>query len=197
MKILAFSDLHGDTAAASRLIKASAEADLVIIAGDFCNYHKDVAASVALFAEIACTIVAVPGNHETIDELTGAATDNMTVLHGQSCNVGGLSLFGIGYGIPTTPFGDWSCDLSEADATRMLANCRQVDILISHSPPKGVADTTSSGTSVGSTALRTASERLKPQLMLCGHIHEAWGQMGQIGETNIHNLGPTANWFEV
>lgn len=197
MKILSFSDLHSDIAATTRLIKASAEADLVIVAGDFCNYHKDLVASVAPLAEIPCPILAVPGNHETVDELTAAATDNMTILHGQTRAVGNLSFFGIGYGVPTTPFGDWSCDLTEAEATEMLEDCHQVDILISHSPPKGIADTTSTGVSVGSTAVRAAAERLKPQLLLCGHIHEAWGQTGLIDHTRVHNLGPTANWFEV
>lgn len=197
MKILAFSDLHSDAAATAKLVKASAEADLVIAAGDFCNYHNDLAASVALLAEIPCPILAVPGNHETVDELTAAATPNMTVLHGQTRAVGNLSFFGIGYGVPTTPFGDWSCDLSEVEATEMLEDCHQVDILISHSPPKGIADTTSSGHSVGSTSVYAAAERLKPQLLLCGHIHEAWGQTGLIGDTKVVNLGPTANWFEV
>jgi Icc-related predicted phosphoesterase len=197
MKILAFSDLHSDAAATALLINASAEADIVIAAGDFCNYHKDLAASVAPLGEIPCPILAVPGNHEKVDELTAAAPPNMTVLHGQTRAVGNLSFFGIGYGIPVTPFGDWSCDLSEAKATEMLEDCHQVDILISHSPPKGVADVTSRGESVGSTSVSAATERLKPKLLLCGHIHEAWGQTGLIDETSVHNLGPTINWFEV
>ena len=197
MKILACSDLHSDAALTAKLIAASAEADLVIIAGDFCNYHKDLAASVAPLAEIPCPILAVPGNHETVDELTAVAPRNMTVLHGQSHAIGNVQFFGIGYGIPTTPFGDWSADLSEAEATDMLENCHQVDILISHSPPKGIADTTSQGVNVGSTAVRAATERLKPQLLLCGHIHEAWGQTGVIGDTHVQNLGPRANWYEV
>ncbi|WGI22737.1 metallophosphoesterase [Amylibacter sp. IMCC11727] len=197
MKILAFSDLHSDMAATTQLVKASAEADLVIIAGDFCNYHKDLAASVAPLADIPCPVLAVPGNHETIDELTAAAPKNITILHGQSHAIGSLTFFGIGYGVPVTPFGDWSCDLSESEATEMLENCHQVDVLISHSPPKGIADTTSGGISVGSTAVRAATERLKPKLLLCGHIHEAWGQTGKIEDTHVQNLGPNANWFEV
>ncbi len=197
MKILAFSDLHGDKDAAAMLVKASAEADLVIAAGDFCNYHNGLAEAVALLTQIPCPILAVPGNHETVDELTAVAPPQMTVLHGQTRAVGKLSFFGIGYGIPVTPFGDWSKDLSEAEATDVLENCHQVDILISHSPPKGVADVTSQGQSVGSSAVRAATERLKPKLLLCGHIHEAWGQTGLIEDTSVHNLGPTVNWFEV
>jgi Icc-related predicted phosphoesterase len=197
MKILAFSDLHGNADAAAIIVHASAEADLVVAAGDFCTCHHGLSEAVTLLRDIPCPILAVPGNHEKVDELTAAAPPNMTVLHGQARAVGNLSFFGIGYGIPVTPFGDWSCDLSEAKATEMLEDCHQVDILISHSPPKGVADVTSRGESVGSTAVRAATERLKPKLLLCGHIHEAWGQTGLIDETSVHNLGPTINWFEV
>lgn len=197
MKILAFSDLHGSTKAAAAITAASAEADLVIAAGDFCTFHKGLPEAVALLSEIPCPILAVPGNHETVDALTAVAPPQMIVLHGQSHEIGKLTFFGIGYGVPVTPFTDWSQDLTEPQATDILDNCHQVDILISHSPPKGVADVTSSGDSVGSTALRSATERLKPKLLLCGHIHEAWGQTGRIDDTSVHNLGPTLNWFEI
>src|SRR6056297_101219 len=88
-------------------------------------------------------------------------------------------------------------DMSEADAESLLSRCKGVDILITHSPPKGVADVTSQGISVGSTAIRAAIETLQPHLALCGHIHDSWGQTGRIGETRVVNLGPTPNWFEI
>ncbi len=109
----------------------------------------------------------------------------------------GLRLFGLGYGVPVTPFGAWSCDLSEKDAAAMLATCEAADILITHSPPKGVADRTSGGHSVGSVAVRDAIERIGPQLALCGHIHDSWGQEGLIGRTRVVNLGPRGTWFEI
>ena len=74
----------------------------------------------------------------------------------------------------------------------MLARLDAVDILICHSPPKGVADRTSGGQSVGSTAIRDAVERTQPPLVLCGHIHDSWGAEGHIGASRIVNLGPRA-----
>ena len=79
----------------------------------------------------------------------------------------------------------------------MLAPCKATDILITHSPPKGIGDVTSGGLSVGSTAVRNTITRLQPQLALCGHIHESWGQSGRIGATPVHNLSPTPNWFDI
>jgi Icc-related predicted phosphoesterase len=197
MKILAFSDLHHSRSKAEALVAASADADLVIGAGDFCNMRHGLAGAMTLLAGIAAPFVVVPGNAESAEELRDAAHAGTTVLHGEATQVAGLTLFGLGYGVPVTPFGAWSCDLSEAEAAGMLDTCDAADILILHSPPKGVADRTSGGHSVGSTAIRAAIERIQPALALCGHIHDSWGQEGLIGRTRVVNLGPRPNWFEV
>jgi len=197
MKILAFSDLHHSRRRAADLVKAAAEADLVIGAGDFCNMRQGIAAAMTLLEGITAPMVVVPGNAESDAELSGAARGGTTVLHGRGTEIVGLNLFGLGYGIPPTPFGDWSCDMTETRAAELLAACTSADILILHSPPKGVADLTSTGLSVGSIAIFEAIERIQPKLAVCGHIHDSWGKTGQIGSTKIVNLGPTVNWFEL
>jgi len=197
MKILAFSDLHHSWKHAERLTEASLSADLVIGAGDFCNIRLGLDDAIALLAHIPVPMIVVPGNAESADELRKAAREGTSVLHGEGIETCGLRIFGLGYGIPVTPFGDWSCDLTESEASRMLKACEDADILITHSPPKGVADMTSDGVSVGSVAIRDAIERVQPRLALCGHIHESWGQEGFIGRTRVKNLGPGINWFEM
>lgn len=197
MRILAFSDLHLAGAQAAELVMASAGADLVIGAGDFCNMRRGLDEAMAMLAGITAPMLVVPGNAESDEELRGAAFAGTTVLHGTGTDVNGIRIFGLGYGVPRTPFGDWSCDLSETEVAALLAPCAGCDVLITHSPPKGVADRTSSGLSVGSTAIRAAVERIQPKLVLCGHVHDCWGERGFIGTTEVANLGPTANWFEV
>ena len=197
MKILAFSDLHLARTRAADIVAASAEADLVIGAGDFCNMRQGLSDAMEMLSGVQAPIVAVPGNAESAEELRDAAGSAMTVLHGDGCEIDGLKLFGLGYGVPRTPFGAWSCDLSEAFAAELLAGCEKAHVLITHSPPKGVADVTSQGTSVGSTAIRAAIERIRPRLAVCGHIHDSWGKEGRIGATRVVNLGPRVHWFEV
>lgn len=197
MRILAFSDLHHARARAKALVDAAGSAELVIGAGDFCNMRKDLEGALALLRGISAPFVVVPGNAESVSELEAAAPANMQVLHGRAAEVDGCRIFGLGYGVPVTPFGAWSCDLDEAQAASMLAACSEADLLVTHSPPKGVADVTSTGQSVGSTAIRDAIARIQPGLALCGHIHDSWGTDGRIGRTRIVNLGPTVNWFEV
>ena len=197
MKVLAFSDLHLSRGRAAALVEASREADLVIGAGDFCNMREGLSDAMALLEGLQGPCVVVPGNCESADELRAAATPGMTVLHGEATEIAGLQLFGLGYGVPVTPFGAWSCDLTEEAAGEMLAGCEAADIMVFHSPPKGIADVTAMGQSVGSTAIHDAIVRVQPQLAVCGHIHDAWGERGQIGRTEVVNLGPSVNWFEI
>ncbi|WP_420327790.1 metallophosphoesterase family protein [Mameliella sp.] len=197
MWILAFSDLHLSRRHARALVEASGEADLVIGAGDFCHVREGLEHAMALLEGLRAPMVAVPGNCETAEELRAAALPGTTVLHGEGGEVEGLRLFGLGGGIPVTPFGDWSFDLTEVEAAVLLDRCSEADLLITHSPPKGIADVTSRGVSVGSTAIRDAIDRLQPALAVCGHVHDCWGQEGRIGNSRVVNLGPSPVWFNL
>lgn len=194
-RVLAFSDLHAARQATAVIVAAAAEADLVIGAGDFCNMRMGLAEAMAALSPIADKAVYVPGNAESADELR--AETKARVLHGEAATIEGIRLFGLGYAVPVTPFGDWSCDLDEAAAADLLAAMGKVEVLVCHAPPKGVADRTSSGLSVGSTAIRAAIERAQPRLALCGHIHDSWGLRGTIGATEVVNLGPRPVWFDL
>ncbi|RME14732.1 MAG: serine/threonine protein phosphatase [Alphaproteobacteria bacterium] len=197
MKILAFSDLHAARSRAEALVAASAGADLVIGAGDFCNLRQGLPEALAPLTEITAPLVMVAGNNESANELRDAAPPRAHVLHGEAVEISGIRIFGIGGGIPVTPFGSWSWDLTEQQAEALLAGAEGAEVIVSHSPPKGVADRTSTGQSVGSSALRAAIERFRPRLVLCGHVHDCWGQDGMIGRTRVRNLGPTVNWLEI
>ncbi|WP_281972586.1 metallophosphoesterase family protein [Ruegeria faecimaris] len=197
MRILAFSDLHMARSRAVELVAASAEANLVIGAGDFCNMRQGLDQAMEMLAGILAPLVLTPGNAESVQELTAAVPEGVHVLHGTGMTVDGVRLFGLGYGVPVTPFGGWSCDLTEAEAAELLDRCDAADILITHSPPKGHGDVTSMGGAVGSVAVRDAIERVQPQLSLHGHIHDSWGYRGAIGRTQVANLGPRPNWFEL
>ena len=194
-RILAYSDMHLSRHCAAEIRAQAKDADLIIGAGDFCNGRNGLDEAMELLWMLEDSSVYVPGNAESADELRAATS--ATVLHGEAVERAGVTIFGLGYAVPITPFGSWSCDLTEDEAEVLLAGMKTVDILISHSPPKGIADRTSSGLSIGSTAVRAAIERVQPRLCLCGHIHDSWGSSGFIGATAVHNLGPTANWFEV
>jgi Icc-related predicted phosphoesterase len=142
--------------------------------------------------------VLVPGNNESYDELVAACANWQSgrVLHGTGVEIDGMPFFGIGGGIPVTPFGSWSYDFSEAEAEHLLRSCPAGTVLVSHSPPKGAVDVTGSGQSLGSSTVRDAVIRLKPRLVVCGHIHASGGKRTQIGDTTIINAGPGGMLFD-
>lgn len=50
-----------------------------------------------------------------------------------------------------------------------------VDVVMTHSPPRGILDYTDSRSRAGILTLFEAVARAKPQVHCFGHIHEAWG----------------------
>lgn len=196
MKVLAFSDLHLDDHAADVLLEEAGEADLILGAGDFAVRRTGLAPFMARLAPLAGRAIYVPGNNESEAELRAATS--ATVLHGQVVERNGLRIAGIGAAIPPLPPGlPWdSFDLSEEQAEVMLGDIEGCDVLVSHSPPEGVADGHAQLGSLGSRAVRAAVDRLQPQLLICGHIHDSWGVEGTIGRTRVVNLGPGPNWFQ-
>ena len=198
MKLLAFSDLHRDLGQAAKLVAMSAEADVVIGAGDFASVHEGLEETLGALAAIEKPTVLVPGNNETEDALREAASDwsAATVLHGGGMAIDGIEFYGLGAGIPVTPW-DWSFDLDDEAAAAMLAGCPDGAVLVLHSPPKGHCDTAGNGEGFGSPALIAAIEQKRPRLAVCGHIHESWGCESEIGSTPVRNLGPKGTWLEL
>jgi Icc-related predicted phosphoesterase len=198
VRLLAFSDLHRDLGQAERLVEMAAEADAVIGAGDFASIHEGLEETIGALDAIGKPTVLVPGNNETADALRAAAAgwEAATVLHGEGTAIDGVEFFGLGAGIPTTPW-DWSFDLDDAAAAAMLEPCPEGVVLVLHSPPLGHCDSAGAGTHFGSEALLRAIEEKRPRLAVCGHIHESWGCESQVGPTPIRNLGPTGTWLEV
>ncbi len=197
MKILAFSDLHRDLDQAATLVEMSAEADVVIGAGDFASVHEGLGETIDALASIETPTILVPGNNETEEALREAASawEAATVLHGETATIDGTDFFGLGAGIPVTPW-DWSFDLDDGAATAMLGDCPEGAVLVLHSPPQGHCDTNGGGDHFGSRSLLEGIEEKRPRLAVCGHIHESWGCESRIGETPVHNLGPSGTWLE-
>jgi uncharacterized protein len=198
VRLLAFSDLHCDLDQGKQLVEMAADADVVIGAGDFASMHEGLPETICTLAAIETPTVLVPGNNETVDALRAAVDgwDAATVLHGEGTTIDGTEFFGLGAGIPVTPW-DWSFDLDDEAAAEMLSPCPEGAVLVLHSPPKDHCDSAGAGGNFGSPALLRAIEEKQPRLAVCGHIHESWGCESQVGPTPVHNLGPKGTWIEV
>lgn len=197
MKFLLFSDLHTDRSAARSIVQRAQEVDVLVGAGDFANMRHGLNDCLSILRLVDKPTVLVAGNNETTDELRQACEgwSSAYVLHGTGVAIEGVAFFGIGGGIPITPFGAWSYDFSEEQARELLEDCPRNCVLVSHSPPKGAVDSSSSRRNLGSEAVRETIERVQPVLVVCGHIHASAGQTGMIGATPVINAGSVGMIF--
>lgn len=199
MKILAFSDLHRDQTAAQMIVDASSVADVVIGAGDFATRREGALDTLSILKNCAAPVILVHGNHDDPDEISQFCLgwENGHYLHGSSVVIEGQSFFGLGGEIPSRNSNSWNASETEKEATSHLKLCSDSAVFITHTPPLGVADLQKTGEHEGSAAIHEAVSSHQPILLLCGHIHHAWGTTGSVGSTRVHNLGPTVNWYEI
>ena len=196
MRILAFSDLHCDHAAATEIVNKSTDADLVIGAGDFGIRGERTIELFDILKAIAVPLVIVPGNHDRPRELASycATQNNMHCLHGGALEINGITIFGLGGEVPSRSDAEWNETLTEEDAAKLLQNADHYDVLLTHTPPYGYCDLQRDGSHEGSEAIASAIKRHGPSLCLCGHIHHSWGRIEQFENTTVHNLGPQVSW---
>ncbi len=195
MRLLAFSDVHRDLRQAGRLADRARDADVVVAAGDFASVHRGLQELIDMLAVIETPTVLVPGNNETEAALRDACRGwrAARVLHGEGTEIDGVSFFGLGGGVPVTPW-PWSFDLTEEEAAERLAACPRGGVLVVHSPPKGHVD---GARHLGSEAVLRTIEEKQPQVVVCGHIHEAAGEEARVGSSRVLNAGPKGTILEL
>ena len=116
--------------------------------------------------------------------------EGITVLDGQTCEIGGR-LFGfVGGGLQTpmrTPY-----EISDEDYAAKVAALGAVDVLCAHIPPavpELLYDVEARRMERGSVALLEAIRATQPSLVLFGHVHNPLVRRTRIGRTECVNVG--------
>lgn len=94
MKIVAFSDLHRDIAAARAMVEAARDADVVVGAGDFGTVCQGVGEVLDVLRGLRCPFVFVHGNHDDVSAMV--AWDGAHFLHGSGVVIAGIPFYGVG-----------------------------------------------------------------------------------------------------
>ena len=193
MKIVAITDIHARTDYQEHIKSQLQQADLLLIAGDITNFgdRQDAARIVKELAVSNERMYAVPGNCDR-PGVSEFLTSNNINLHATVKITGRVMFFGIG-GCNKTPF-HTPLEYGEKEIADILSKYKkspEVDqyVLVSHAPPyKTKLDRVLFGIHVGSRAVRNFVEEFQPDIVVCGHIHEARG-FDYIGKTLIINTG--------
>ncbi len=145
---------------------------------DFLEWYKDVPIEHKIY---------VAGNHDTSIEKRMITRENfsdrgITYLEHESVSICDFKIFGSPY---TPTYGDWSFMKSRNNMHKLWSAMPQdIDILITHGPPKGVRDLTENTNGqleqCGDLSLMKWISSFRPKAHLFGHIHDMSG---------IHNQG--------
>lgn len=201
MRLLIFSDIHGDSRALEKI--AAQAADIYISAGDLSNFGRGLDRCGEILKPLGKRLWALPGNHETHEQMRGFCdkfgfVDFHRQLQTLPSAAGETYWAGVGYS-NITPFntpGEYSED-EIAGALAAFEGKTPLYLVVHFPPYNSNLDEFAPHKHAGSPALREWVERVQPKFLFCGHIHETAGLRGQIGATQCVNVGKQGYFAEL
>ncbi len=197
VRIFAAGDFHGDKRQALYLAEKAVKenADIIILNGDIVE-EDDTAGIMHHFVKTGKPVFLVPGNHDWLATDFLSAQYNVPNLHGKSIQHGNVDILGCG----GTNAGMHMLTEKEIYDTVKHVNAQAKTtkkVLVTHIHPAGTLMESFSQYVKGSIGLRKAIEATKPDIVLCGHVHEAEGIEEKIGNTIVINVGRKGKLIEL
>jgi len=213
MNITALSDTHGRHQDV-KFDEKQLAADMLIYGGDFTlnNYQDPLNSEIKKQTKIFLNWLSrqpqkykilIGGNHDFFAErkfyeFKEMLPSNIIYLNNETVEIEGLKIFGSPNTaeLPGWAFGDWEKNMSKY--YDKIPD--DVDILVTHTPPYGILDLSSSGNRYGSTTLLEKMKSLKPKINMFGHVHESYGTLIKddvlYANVNVYN-GKAPSYFEI
>jgi len=201
MKILAATDIHGDTDLVKRLAKKAIEnkVEVIVLCGDLTLGDKQVNGIIKPLKDTGIPVLLIPGNHEseaTIDFFANFYGQGVYNLHGYALNIKGVGFFGCaGTNMGVFAQNDTEIEKMLKESHEKIKGLEK-KVMVVHEPPFGT-ELDNLGFFVGSQGVRHSILELKPDFCLCGHIHETFGKKDKIKNTKVINVGREGTILEI
>jgi Icc-related predicted phosphoesterase len=182
LQLVATADVHGH-------LPHLPDGDVLVIAGDVCPPWDHSKTAQRQFLEGPFTewlraqlsrfgggVVGIGGNHDFAleDDEELARSLPWRYLLNETIECAGITI----HGIPHVPrFNDWAFMDEDENLKSMHDKIPDVvAVVLSHGPPHGSVDRNVFGIHVGSKGLRDRLAEIDYGIVVCGHIHEAYGR---------------------
>jgi len=192
MKFLTFVDLHDDKKYLRELVNRAKKDDIdfVVCAGDISNFGRGLIAVLDKFDKVGKKFYLIPGNHETDEMLrkVGKEFKNVINFHRRAIKIENYVFLG---------YGEGGFALEDAEFRKVARGWYskykdQKVVLITHGPPY---NTTIDYLEfiptkhVGNKDYRRFIQRMKPKIVICGHLHETANLIDEIDGIKIIHPG--------
>jgi uncharacterized protein len=198
LRILAASDLHGDSKQIRKLAERADKenVDLVVLCGDITGW-TETNDLIKPFKNKNKKVLLIPGNWDSfatadfLAELYGVRN-----IHGYSVAYENVGFFGAGGAEGPGP-GRQNDKQIKQTLEKAFAGLKGIEkkIMVTHMHPAGTKSEFSGVE--GSKAIQYAIKKFKPDFVLHGHIHEASGMEEMVGKTKVINVGREGRIIEI
>jgi len=200
MEILAFVDTHGNEKALKEIINKSKKADIIVCAGDISIFENNLDRLLAQLNELKKMVLIIPGNHEDssdIDQLT-KVFENITNIHKKSFVKEDYLFLGYGGSGFSTVDSEFDKVSKKFEKTiKKFSKDKKKVILITHAPPYKTKIDQIMDDPCGSKSIKSFIIKVKPDLVISGHLHENAGKEDSIGKTKVINPGPFGKFISI
>lgn len=195
MKVLFFVDTHGSIGSMERLKAKSRDVDLVVCAGDFTVFERDMNMTLREFNDMGKPLLIIHGNHETSSSVMMECVQfkNLHFIHRNYYISEDIIFYGFGGGgfSIRDEFFRRESDLFMLEFKKLCeANNKKYKlVLVTHAPPYETR-LDDLGEHVGNHDIKEFILQHSPMLAISGHIHETAGANDKVRQTRIFNPGP-------
>ncbi len=205
MKILAFTDFHGDEKIIAKILKniKKENPDVLVCTGDFTVFGKNLNKIMSKFL-VGKPLVFIPGNHEDNEKslYVFAKKPEALLVHQTAIVVGGVLFVGSGGGI----YGknEPTLDISKKLLALKIKNFKKNHptgkvVFLTHRPAHGTKCDfmPEIKENVGAINITEFIKKNPIDLHICGHIHECFDTRDKIGKTITMNPGPDGTIIKI
>ena len=202
MKLLAFTDTHGKKSNIDeiKLIAKKYKPDILISAGDFTNFGKNIDDKLKEF-DFGFKLLYILGNHEEESEIS-YLPKNFFNIHMNSKIIKDILFLGCGGGI----YGEIENNFEKCknEFKKIIFNFKKNNpsgkvILLTHRPPKNTKLDYMKKYPSGVGA-KNISDFIKDNaidISISGHIHENFGKVDLLNKTKLYNPGPKGKIIKI